>query len=89
MKRIGQCKRCGRCCQVKTLWKGLNRKTKIFLCILRPKLIFTKGRCDHLKFENGMAKCEIYDKRPLFCRLFPDEPADLVDDRCGYKFISK
>lgn len=90
MKRKGYCKRCGKCCKTRTLMKGMPLKIKIIICLSNPlhiwKLIFNQG-CRYLGFDkDGKAFCKIYDRRPWFCREFPAEPADLIDQDCGYYF---
>lgn len=66
------CKRCGDCCRTKTLLRDSGWKVRImrFLILLfnNPKMLFRKPNCPYLSFENGLAKCLQYDKRPQFCK---------------------
>ena len=46
--------------------------------------------CEHLKIENGLATCKIYDSpdRPLKCKLFPEmPPIPKKFKNCGYYFL--
>lgn len=96
-KRKGSCRRCGRCCQVRYLLKGSPFLFKIILFIIQPKLLYgwiTKDKCPYLdyisiddKHYNDTAFiCKIYPNRPWFCKGFPGEPGDLIDNKCGFRF---
>ena len=88
-ERQGHCKRCGRCCQLKTITKGMSLKFKFIFILINPILIF-KSKCPYLGFDKqSKAFCKIYDHRPWFCRLYPAEPNDLIDEKCGYYFLKK
>ena len=96
-KRKGKCLRCGKCCQVRPLLKGLPLLLKIILFITRPQLLYgwiTNDKCPHLdyisiddKYHNETAAiCKIYPNRPWFCKGFPCEPNDLCTKDCGFYF---
>ena len=69
-----KCLRCGKCCQTSTLlkesplWVKITRMIIIILRYKSIKMLFRKPRCPYLVFENRLAKCLIYEKRPQFCR---------------------
>ena len=87
--REGECKRCGGCCQVRTIMQGMGIIEMLVISLFKPKFILVwlfKGKCPHLAFNSkGQAYCKIYSKRPQFCQLYPAEPADLIKS-CGYWF---
>jgi len=92
MNRVGKCKKCGKCCQVRYLMRGMPLQMKLILCVMKPLLIWgwiTNGKCHFLKKTDDGWKCQQYDKRPYFCREFPANENDLVDKGCGYKFVDK
>lgn len=88
--RQGQCKRCGRCCQLRALSKELSFKAKFLLFLIQPQYLFAYWRdikCPFLGFDyKGQAYCKNYINRPPWCKLFPSTPADLIDTECGYYF---
>jgi len=81
--RIGECKRCGRCCSL----AGLLHAPVLHKASTNQ----TEGVvCKHLKFdESGLAVCSIFEKpeRPQACIDHPNSPGSLVDIECGYFFI--
>lgn len=86
--RTGNCLQCGRCCQTKFLLKGIPFQVKIVLNIiafLKGKRIRATDKCCFLAFEKGKAYCRNYAGRPDFCRAYPVEPGDLIEN-CGYSF---
>jgi len=87
MKRIGHCKRCGRCCQGKYLFESLTIFAKIVLWIfLREKYKFLgKSGCPYLRYVGKLATCMQYNKRPSFCRQYPAVKGDLIKN-CGFEF---
>lgn len=84
--RKGQCLHCGRCSQAKTLM-GSDKED-----IKNAKFLFgidlDEMKCPHLGFIDGKAHCTNYENRPEFCREYPGEPGDLIDEKCGFKFYS-
>lgn len=86
--RVGSCKRCGRCCQGKTLTGSLSgRDVEILVKMLGAEGFeqLKKGKCKSLHFKRRKAVCKIYKDRPWFCQAFPAQPNDLVDG-CGFSF---
>lgn len=90
--RVGECTRCGACCNLKDL---INNDPEIMLYVdagilkqVNEELVDGKtGRCKHLKYINGKAHCEIYETRPEVCKRFLETPRDLLAvPQCGYKF---
>ena len=73
LKRIGECKRCGKCCTTFYLYQSMTLLEKV---IIRWKL-WRKGqslnkdtsRCDKLRFRRRKAICKKYDKRPEVCKV--------------------
>lgn len=88
MKRIGECKRCGDCCDGKVVLRSLVPHLPIHLRVmLKVALRFKKDlKCPFLNMGNEVAACAQYHDRFDFCREFPAEPADLILDRCGFTF---
>lgn len=70
MKRVGECKRCGRCCGTRGITEG----------------VVDGPDCSHLLMENDRGLCLNYEYRPVFCREYPAEPADLIAG-CGFRFV--
>ena len=89
LKRIGECKRCGKCCTTFYLYQSMTLLEKV---IIRWKL-WRKGqslnkdtsRCDKLRFRRRKAICKKYDKRPEFCKGYPDQPT--LIEGCGFEFV--
>lgn len=88
LKRVGSCNRCGRCCQGQHLMVSLTEKEKQVI----ENLVGSSGvsklkthRCKHLYYKRRKAVCKIYEGRPDFCRLYPNEPGDLIPG-CGFSF---
>lgn len=67
-----KCLRCGRCCKTTTLLEDSDWKIKLmrFIIIIfkYQKALFKKPDCPFLTYENGIAKCLNYKRRPQFCR---------------------
>jgi len=79
MIRKGRCQRCGRCCSFDKLAPSELKELIRNLDIAIPD-------CPHLTRDGlGICSCEIYEKRPWFCKAYPAEPADLVVG-CGFYF---
>ena len=69
------CIRCGQCCMSLPNWKDLSEIDKAMIRILDRKAeeIFkkvVKGKCPNLVFEDGIARCLVYDNRFNFCKAF-------------------
>ncbi len=80
--RLGECRRCGKCCHLKTLLQAPIH--------IETSVSNLEARCKHISFdENGLATCTIFDKdeRPEACSLHPSSPKSLTSDECGYFFI--
>ena len=89
--RVGECTRCGACCNLNEIINDPEIMLYIDAGILKQvnqKLVDGKtGKCKHLKHIDGKAYCEIYEKRPDFCKIFPATPRDLLTvPQCGYRF---
>ncbi|MFA6971407.1 MAG: YkgJ family cysteine cluster protein [Gallionella sp.] len=90
--RIGECKRCGRCCKADFLLKACNVWEKIILWFMLrskgAKMDNLKGfTCPHLAEADGKHVCLTYEHRPEFCKKFPASPRDLIDEDCGFRFV--
>jgi len=81
------CKRCGTCCSSFEHWDNLSELKKMAIKMSSPQAEeFMKriqnGRCPYLSFDNGMAKCNNYENRPLMCRNFPYKKED-IEQTCN------
>ena len=78
-RRFGECKRCGACCHLRSLWP---------MPMVRPL------RCPALAYTTGgLSACALHGYRPGLCRVFPIDEADLAardiispNTHCGYGF---
>ena len=78
-RREGECRRCGACCHLRSLW---------------PMSMVKPLRCPALGWtDEGLSGCVLHDHRPGLCRVFPIDEADLAarniirpDLPCGYRF---
>ena len=95
LKRVGECNRCGKCCQAKNLFASFTPHDLTFLKRTNFPFYMALRRqarlgleCPHLTFDKttGKASCSIYEDRPPFCRGYPATPADLVEG-CGFSFV--
>ncbi|RLG81243.1 MAG: hypothetical protein DRO40_10000 [Thermoprotei archaeon] len=90
--RKGECKRCGKCCRVKYLFKSMSKEDKLFLKrhgfwlhqAIKRMAVEDKA-CPFLEYRNGVAYCKIYEERPRWCREYPSHPDELIEG-CGYYF---
>ena len=74
--RTGECKMCGKCCEIPT-----KERLEAYGDV-KPETQFLDG-CPHLK--DG--RCDDYDNRPRMCRDFPRSLLDITAlPECGYKF---
>ena len=71
----------------------IRRKGDCIRCGACCQLVF---KCPFLKYENGIAVCEIHEKRPGNCRHFPIDERDIGDrdlvlpnKKCGFSFNMK
>lgn len=82
MKRIGKCLRCGKCCKLLTLTESdINLKRLVEKLGIKKEI-----KCSHLGYVKGVFVCGIYDRRPDFCRRYPESPEDLIPG-CGFRFV--
>lgn len=97
--REGDCppERCkGQCCDHLGIWFEVTASNSVFFDALTVRglkisgmdnraLIQIPQRCQHLT-DDGL--CGIYDRRPEFCRRWPEEPAQqILTPDCGYSFV--
>ena len=96
----GNCNQCGECCRQIRCYGLKNEKELKIMQLFFPsyKNLFIKDKdengelilsCKHLNKNNF---CNIYSKRPLFCRLYPRKKINQnlkMIDNCGYKIIKK
>ncbi|RLC76533.1 MAG: hypothetical protein DRJ03_28485 [Chloroflexi bacterium] len=98
-KRVGGCKRCGKCCRGHYVIRGHGLqviKENAVIAGLAPSEVapllneLRRYDCPHLRWEkrNGkrIAVCAIYERRPQCCRDHPATPADLLPG-CGFRFV--
>jgi len=80
--RLGECNRCGKCCDPATLPRRMEVYRRYGLAVL----IHTEP-CPHFHYD-GRGVCDIYKERPAMCRAFPRRPADIEGlPECSYRFI--
>ena len=86
-KRIGKCKRCGKCCSLVTLGETGH---PIF-DLIREQILKEQPnhKCPHLQMlRDGTTRCKIYKNRPPFCKAFPADPEDIINiPDCGFSFV--
>jgi len=92
MKRIGECKQCGKCCKLIGFWTdntiGFDEWVLARGCDVRyfengtKALVSLENRCPNLDDDN---KCMKQADKPFVCSDYPTEPAHLLDG-CGYSF---
>ena len=88
--RIGECLRCGRCCQTKYIYGAMNIFAKINLRfkLWRNKQKFDiNTQCQHLRFRRGKAICKHYKTRPAHCNKYPEDHK--LIEGCGYRIINQ
>jgi len=96
--RIGDCKRCGKCCYFSNLITAPSIKTAmsdeqkavIHNVLALEKLTKSKVCCKHLKFDSdGLATCTLFGnpKRPLGCSIHPNSPESLTEGCEGFTFV--
>lgn len=97
---IGECKKCGKCCNYMYSFDTYSEKEFKFMQILYPayKRFYIKGK-DELgnfifacKYVSDEGLCTVYNKRLKMCKRYPNKkifyPANLHEG-CGYKVIKK
>jgi len=93
-KRTGECKQCGRCCSFARLYQTSTIREKFILFLTHSRktikqMIKNNFICPNLRQKiSGKYYCDIHKTRPDFCRKYPETENDLIDDKCGYKFIN-
>lgn len=78
-----QCLRCGDCCKAETLLISSPLWVKIIARIiyfLKGKNIKT-AKCKHLTFQNGIAVCKIYSRKPQFCKDYYCDKCYIGEDK--------
>jgi hypothetical protein len=73
---IGECNRCGQCCE----------EMRMFI----PEFANKNGGCKKLYYEtlNGekVASCDILWSRPAGCLMYPRDPYEELPEKCSYKW---
>lgn len=73
------CERCGKCCEMGTIWvNSVHPLIKVAATYLEADDFDDGGPCDMLIFEKGKAVCLIhkylgYEAKPEVCREYPEE----------------
>lgn len=81
MRRIGECNKCGKCCE-KPTFERLETYRKAGI---KPDSQYLDG-CPYL--ENG--SCNDYENRNQMCWDFPRSPIDIETiPECGYSFVKE
>lgn len=82
--RLGECNRCGKCCDPATMAKRMT----VYRALGVPVLLNPRYPCPHFSYVDGWGRCAIYDRRPQMCRDFPRIPEDVLGlPECGYWFF--
>jgi Fe-S-cluster containining protein len=98
MIREGKCKRCGMCCEEAWRFAYLvdsDDKGELNWETARldgdPKLKDPTGRlpCSELSYDiqTRQAICNNQSEKREVCKRFPHEPAELIFNSCGYRFV--
>jgi Fe-S-cluster containining protein len=83
---------CGKCCSM-VHWRKHPLYDKWLKSVFEaPPFIGMNahGDCNHLKWINGIAECQIFDERPDVCRQFPSHPLAIETiPTCSYTFTEE
>lgn len=97
---IGECKKCGKCCNYMYSFDTYTENEFKFMQFLYPayKRFYIKGKDQDgnfifaCKYVSGEGLCTVYEKRLKMCRRYPCKkikyPANLHEG-CGYKVLKK
>lgn len=89
--RVGECLRCGKCCQTKHIYEAMNIFSKIHLLFKIYKAgklkNFKSTHCESLRYRRGKAICKKYDNRPEHCKVYPEDHRLIKG--CGYRIIGQ
>ena len=84
--RLGQCNKCGRCCDPAT-WP---KRAAIYRALGIPFMLNPQFPCPYFMDFGSKGFCAIYEQRPQMCRDFPLQPADILGlPECGYRFEAR
>jgi len=88
-KRIGECNRCGHCCNMRlSTPKAWGEVKKIVKQSLGPKAVPDKWCPSFDVVGDGKLGCTRYHLRPQLCADFPRNPDDLKNlPLCSYSFV--
>ena len=77
--RVGECKRCGKCCNINNLPEGCSIGS-----------VREDGTCTYHHVIDGVSTClkqVTVSGKPLYCQQFPTKPEDIAKiPDCGYSF---
>lgn len=97
---VGECKKCGKCCQCIYSIDDCNEQEFKFMQALYPsyKRFYIKSKDQEgnlifaCKYVSDEGLCTVYDKRPKMCKRYPNKkilkPAKLHEG-CGYRVVKK
>ena len=96
--RIGDCKRCGKCCFFSNLITAPaiqltmsdEKRAAIHNMLAFEKISGSRIHCVHLEFgSDGLAICKIFGKpeRPIGCSIHPNSPESLTKGCEGFTFV--
>ena len=97
---VGECKKCGKCCNYMYSFDTYSEKEFKFMQLLYPayKRFYIKGKDKDgnfifaCKYVSKEGLCTVYNKRLKMCKVYPCKriiyPAKMHDG-CGYKVIQK
>ena len=96
--RIGDCKRCGKCCYFSNLITAPaiqnsmsdEQRAVIHNMLALEKITGAKVCCKHLVFNSdGLATCKLFGKseRPIGCLIHPNSTESLTDGCEGFTFV--
>ena len=97
---IGECIRCGKCCNYMYSFDTYTEKEFKFMQFLYPayKRFYIKGKDEDGNFifackyvsEDGL--CKVYNKRLKMCKIYPHKKIFYqakMHDGCGYQVVKK
>lgn len=80
--RIGECNRCGECCEAPTKERIEAYHRAGFTCRVQHE-----SGCPFEEYREGKIFCTNYEDRPKMCRDFPTSPVDIETlPNCSYRF---
>lgn len=97
---VGECKKCGKCCNYIYSFDACNEQEFKFMQILYPvyKRFYIKGKDEQgnlifaCKYVSDEGLCAVYNKRPKMCKRYPNKKIICdakMHEGCGYSVVKK